>query len=121
MATFLIDLTQTVGGKVCHMTFHYNNLATGAGNPAVPPALAANFESQFLPLINALQSDQVTNDFLYCRDMAGVSTAVTLPLTGTGLVNATAQTTLQPSYVANIKRTPGTWMDVDTGSAYFGV
>lgn len=120
MATVLITLRQQLAGKVCTNTFHFNNLTVGAGAPAVPAQLAAAFVANILPKIVALQSDEVLTLDVNARDLGAPATQATVSSALTGTVVATPESTLQPSYVANIRRTASSWINVNTGLAYIG-
>lgn len=121
MATFEVILSQALAGVEMQMAFHYHNQAIAPGNPAYPPAIASRFGDIVLPTIMALQSTQVTNISVKCRDLGSPATASTLAAGGGGAVTATAATTMAPDLPLQLRLFANAWVDVITSSAYVGL
>lgn len=121
MATYEVVLTQQLAGVNCQMAFHYNNLAVVAGVPGAPAQIAAAFGDIVLPTIMALQSDEMANVSVYCRDLGAPATAAVLEAGGTGGVVATAAETLPPWLPLVITFTANSWFNVETSAPYVGV
>lgn len=120
MATWELVLTQEVGSQDCNMRFFFNNLTVSPGTPGYVQAIIDQFATDWLPAINAIQSDQCLNKTIYCRDLANPITALTGTLTGTGDVAASFSDTMPPDLPLHLKLTRSSAIDVETNAPYVG-
>ena len=121
MAVCEVVFSQSLAGKSTQMRFHFIDLSIFPGTPGVAPDLAAAFESQVVPLINALQSDTISNVSVYARDIGNPGESTTVSSSGTGDVTATAAFTLPPDLPIYLTTLVGAWQDTFSGATYGGV
>jgi len=121
MATFQVVLRQSLAGETVETSWHYNNITMPAGVGTAPNELAVAFEGSVMAELNALQSDEVTNIEIYCRDLGNPGTAVTNAVTGAGDIATTDLLTMPPDLPLHVSMSNGAWVDVVTATAYVGV
>lgn len=77
---YQLVLTQTFAGKELNNVFFFNR-SDGAGGAGV---LCAAFDSDYLPVINAMQSTGILNQQIFAFSLGNLSDFSTLPISGTG-------------------------------------
>lgn len=118
MSILQMALTQRVGGVDCTTTWALcDNINRGA-SPLLVNAAVEYFESVFLPLLNALQSDELTNVELYAIQIGYVSTSRNVALAGGGALAVAGSVTLPPYLALYVRETVGLSVNAETGGSY---
>lgn len=118
MAVQEVVFTQRLAGQDVQMRFHFLDLAIFPGTAGVAADLANAFQVNVVPLINALQSDEISNVSVYAREFGNPGGAVTIASAGQGLVDSTAALTLPTDMPVFWKVGLSGWIDAVSGAAY---
>lgn len=118
MSIVQMALTQQLNGVSCVTTWALcDNINRGA-TPALVSDATEYFETVFLPKLNALQSDEITNIDLYAIQVGYPSTSRTVDLAGTGALAVAAAVTLPPYLAIYVKQEVGLSVNAQTGGSY---
>lgn len=121
MATISIALTQRLAGVDCVTTYDYSYVVSNALQTTDISYFGTLFETVIVPLLNDLQSDDLTNISLNVAQRGYGGSSINVPLGGGGLILATAQVTLPPDLPLYCSQAVGQSVDADLLTAYTGV
>lgn len=118
MSIVQVAVTQTIAGVACQTTWALVDNVNRGATPLLVTDTIDHFVNNFLPLLNAIQSDELANTEIYALQIGYPTTSRTQALTGTGALAATAAVTLPPYLALYVRENVGESVNAQTGGSY---